>query len=359
MPKRGGTRSRTRKARRRPSVRPSGGDDTGGVSLAQAKRIAATRRGVRPKAKAALADASVADVAASRRRLALRQRADLKERIRLYDETYEIMRRRGVKGLPGPARRAGAKAPPAPLRIFAEGDSWFEYPYPLFGGGLVPRLERRLGLPILATAEPGDEVRFMLGVRQREKLIALLQRGIDRNAPWDLLLFSGGGNDIVSDPLCLWLKPWKSGLPPGKLIDGPRFDAVLAIVRAGYEDLIAIRDRISPKTRLLLHGYDFALPTGKGVCHLGPWLKPSFDHHHFPDEKSGAAVVREMLLRFRKLLASLAKAHPDVAIVDTQGTLDAHPGWWHNELHPNQQGFDQFVALFLAKLRQLYPGRIP
>jgi hypothetical protein len=26
-----------------------------------------------------------------------------------------------------------------PLQIFAEADSWFDYPVPFFGGGIIPR----------------------------------------------------------------------------------------------------------------------------------------------------------------------------------------------------------------------------
>jgi hypothetical protein len=54
-----------------------------------------------------------------------------------------------------------------PLQIFAEADSWFDYPVPFFGGGIIPRLENRLGVPILNLAKAGDEVRCMLGVEER------------------------------------------------------------------------------------------------------------------------------------------------------------------------------------------------
>ena len=72
-------------------------------------------------------------------------------------------------------------------------------------------------------------------------------------------------------------------MPPAGLIHQPRFDAALALVRAGYEDLIALRDQLSPTTHLVFHGYDFAIPDGRGICHLGPWLKPTFDLRKFPN----------------------------------------------------------------------------
>ena len=93
------------------------------------------------------------------------QRAEMKERIREYKATMALMKQRG-------ARKPKAKAGPtaaafAPLQVFAEGDSWFDYPVPFFGGGIIPRLQNRLGVPILNLANAGDEVRYMLGVEQR------------------------------------------------------------------------------------------------------------------------------------------------------------------------------------------------
>jgi hypothetical protein len=157
-----------------------------------------------------------------------------------------------------------------PLQIFAEGDSWFDYPYPFFGGGIVPRLENRLGVPILNLAKAGDEVRYMLGVEERTLLAKQLSKGCPAGGPWDVLLFSEGGNDIVDNPMALWVKDWNPALPPASHIHQPRFNTALALVRAGYEDLIELRDKLSPGTRLVFQGYDFAIPDGRGVCRFGP-----------------------------------------------------------------------------------------
>ena len=113
-----------------------------------------------------------------------------------------------------------------PLQIFAEGDSWFDYPVPFFGGGIIPRLEDRLGVPILNLAKAGDEVRYMLGVEERATLTEHLTDGSPAGGPWDVLLFSGGGNDIVDNPMALWVKDWNPAMPPAAHIHQARFDAV-------------------------------------------------------------------------------------------------------------------------------------
>jgi hypothetical protein len=270
-----------------------------------------------------------------------------------------IMKRRGARRRAPTGRRRGPAEAAAfqPLQVFAEGDSWFDYPVPLFGGGIIPRLQKRLGVPILNMADAGDEVRFMLGVEQRRRLVECLTEGCPAGGPWDVLLFSGGGNDIVDNPMALWIRDFQAGQPPDQLLHQPRFDIALGLVRAGYEDLIALRDALSPTTQIVLHGYDFAIPDGRGICNKGPWMKPTFDMRGFPDRASAFAVVKVMLKQFAAMLDDLAR-QPGISVVRTQGTLAEQPSAWHNELHPNKAGFETFADTFHAKLKELFPARV-
>jgi hypothetical protein len=359
-----------RKQPRKAATRGATPVAAGPISLEQAQamvRARTPRHAMRAQRGPAPA-ASPQNVGEARKSLKLRQRQELKRRTQEYKEVMQIMKQRGVKGLkPKPSgagrRRApGAAAPKAapaqPLQIFAEGDSWFDYPIPLFGGGIIPRLQARLGVPILNLAKAGDEVRFMLGVEERRILASQLTAGCPAGGPWDALLFSGGGNDIVANPMALWVKEFDPAVAPKNLINQPRFNAALELVRAGYEDLIALRDALSPGTQLLFHGYDFALPDGRGVCFMGPWLKPTFDLHKFPaGSPARFEVVKAMLTQFAQLLRSLERPN-SVTFVNTQGTLTPIASSWHNELHPSKEGFNKFAALFHAKLKALFPGRV-
>ncbi len=358
----------------------------GPVTLDQAKALAAPpvkAEGVRVRARSAadqstpstrgaarsavdgIATATPGAVGAERKKLELKQRRERQERIREYKATLAIMKKRGVAGLEADEmpRAKGRGVPKTgarqPLQIFAEGDSWFDYPVPLFRGGIVPRLERLLGVPILNLAKAGDEVRHMMGVAERKLLAQQLSAGCPAGGPWDVLLFSGGGNDIVDNPMALWIRDFDPAIPVAEHIHRARFDAALALVRAGYEDLIDLRNQLSPDTRLVLHAYDFAIPDGRGICHLGPWMKPTFDLRKFPSGGAAAAeVVKAMLKKFAAVLKALEARHPGVTFINAQGTLAAQRSAWHNELHPSKDGFDQFARIFHARLKALFPGRV-
>ena len=334
---------------------------SGPVTLAQARALAKVRAPVQRGAKAALVTASPAKVGLERRKLELKQAQERRRRIKEYKATLAIMKKRGVKGL-APKSARGARAPKAvgsPLQVFAEGDSWFEYPVPFFfGGGIIPRLEKKLKVPILNLAKAGDEVRYMLGVTERRILIQQFTRGCPAGGPWDALLFSGGGNDIVDNPMALWIKDYNATLPPAALIHQARLGAALALVRAGYEDLIALRDGLSPGTHLFFHGYDFAIPDGRGICHLGPWLKPTFDLRGFPTQAERFEVTKILLQQFAAMLQSLQSSHTGVTFINGQGTLAPQTSSWHNELHPSKSGFNAFAALFHQAVKAVFPNRV-
>ena len=366
-----GTKLAGKKAAAKKRVQPQAALEqplqTGPVTLAEAElraSAAARARGAESVALAAAPAEKLApkDVATVRTRLKKQEDRELAQRIREYKATMAILERRGVAGARvAPTEFAGRESVVAleaanrPLRVLAEGDSWFNYPPFPIKGGLVKRLKALLGVPILDLSQAGDEVRNMLGVKQRKLIATHLEDGSPAGGEWDCFLFSGGGNDIVGNPMALWIRPYVAGATAASLIHQPRFDAALGIIRAGYEDLIELRNRLSPNTELVFHSYDFAIPDGRGVCGVGPWMWPAFEVRGYPTTAVAFPVIKEMLRQFATMLAQLTTTNQRITFVDTQNTLSPVPSSWHNELHPSDAGYDLVTQKILQQLRVRFP----
>jgi hypothetical protein len=236
----------------------------------------------------------------------------------------------------------------SPPRVIADGDSWFDYPEILLtGGAVIDRLEEISSVKILNTAHHGDSVQEMLGVEKRQRIETLLKK-----PGFDILLFSGGGNDIVGDQFCLWLKP-NTGAEAASAVDEARLQGILGVVEAGYRDLIDIRDRCAPDCWIVTYAYDFPQPSDKGVCGLGPWLKPSLDYRGWKKAAGQFAIAKMVLSKFNDLLVALEKeqkaADRHFLHVRTQGTLSPRADW-ANEIHPNAAGFTKIARVFSTAL---------
>ena len=231
------------------------------------------------------------------------------------------------------------------LKIMAHGDSWFDYPRILMTNGGVPdHLSKLLGVPILNMAHAGDTTETMLSIKKRKELESHLPGK-------DILLFSGGGDDIAGDQFCVWLNDNKGGGVNGA-INQRRLNSVLDMVESTYLDLIEIRDELAPNCLIVTHSYDFAIPSDKGVCGLGPWLKPSLEYCGWTDPIQQQAITQNVLMQFQDLLAKIAEDEADLGHphlhVNTQGTLA--PGDWENEIHPNNVGFEKIALKIKAAL---------
>lgn len=249
----------------------------------------------------------------------------------------------------------------APLNLIAQGDSWFDYPLPLMSpSDVIANLKSMPLAPIiLSLAHYGEAAEDMLGVTKLHRLLAQLNAG-DDGSQYDAILFSGGGNDLAGDQFRLWLADAaRVNKDPSQGLQGARVDAVLGIVKAAYQDLILARDKVAQaqgrSIPIFVHSYDYAIPSGVGVCTVGPWLKPGLDDRGW-DKETGRGIVKQLLTRFADLLDQLQAEHADFIHVHTQGTLTA--GQWANELHPTPAGFAAISVKFVAALRARFPHRI-
>lgn len=249
-----------------------------------------------------------------------------------------------------------------PLNGMVIGDSWADYPLAgnLFFGVHTDYPTQLAGTPrptLLNLAHYGDASVEAFGLVKQQRVRAAVSD--PANGKFDFILASMGGDDVVGDAFCIWLNDAAAvHNDPAQAINLVRLDAVLSTIRASYLDLLAFRDERLPGVPVLAHDYDFAIPSGVGVCGQGPWLKPALDFCGWTDLAQATQIVRAILMRFS------AKVPADLALigggnfvhVKTQGTLRADQ--FANELHPNPEGFGLIAAAHASALRALFPGRI-
>src|SRR5690606_4391030 len=177
------------------------------------------------------------------------------------------------------------------------------------------------------------------------------------------ILLSGGGNDIVGAEFALLLNHAASSLP---VLNDRIVEGVIDVrLRAAYASLISgiteiVRGFLDRPLPILVHGYDYPVPDGRGFFGgwwllPGPWLKPGFDRKGHGDLEQNKAVMKELIDRFNTMLGSLA-THPEFAHVrhvDLRGTLRRDSSYrkdWSDELHPTRSGFRLVAAKFVQAM---------
>jgi hypothetical protein len=295
---------------------------------------------------------------------AARLQAELRESIereidgRIRAHQREVVRLR--------AQMADRPEASPPLMILAHGDSWFNYPLngnrvelPIRDTDIIAHL-RKMGSPppkILNLSHFGDATTDEMGLAKQKRLIKALttpENWLERGP--DVILFSGGGNDIAGDPFCIYLNyKTADSYTPG--LDPDRFAGRLASVKASYLDLFLFRDRYAKGVPIFGHGYDDARPMNPHSPCTGPWMKPSLNFTGWNDDE-GAAILLDALTRFRRVLTDLegSPKNYDFTVVRTEGTLAKSD--WANELHPYPPGFAELAQRFLSSLQHRFPGRL-
>jgi lysophospholipase L1-like esterase len=213
--------------------------------------------------------------------------------------------------------------------LIAEGDSWFDYPV---GIDIIDWLRRRHGFRIYKYARAGDTLENIVFGGGRAALLDHV-----RQLKPKALLLSAGGNDVAGDEFGSYLNHRRSGL---EMIRSQVVDTMIdEVFRSYLINFIEAVANASPQTKIVVHGYGYTWPTGKGVIALpnvfsfiGPWLLPALEAKGIEDPAERVACVRTLITRFNGQLASLADAYPNFVYVDLRHLID-ETNDWANELH--------------------------
>lgn len=263
------------------------------------------------------------------------------------------------------------KRHPERIGIVTEGDSWFAYPrkWILIGRdiNIVHQIEEIIKgtdtANLLRMACNGDEAINMMSGRQKEVFESVLEK----NAPYiKLILFSGGGNDIVGkrDMLAL-LNDYQEGFSAQQCINAHQFELKLSAVLMAFEQLLELRNRHTPQAKIITHSYDIAKPSKDGASFFWgliktkPWIYPYLCQRNIP-ESLHLEIVEILLGAFRDKLLALTKLpqHLDrIYMVDTQGILrPGNKNDWVNEIHPSETGFKKIAKPIYGQMRKLEPS---
>jgi len=249
--------------------------------------------------------------------------------------------------------------------LIAEGDSWFDYP----GDDILKILEDKHGWEVRSVAHYGDDLEDMAyNPNQLDSLLRSIEWAKFHDQEPVAILLSGGGNDIAGPEFKALLDHAKSAEPG--INDAILDEIVSSRLKNSYVYLIASVNRVSQlhfgrDLPILLHGYDYPVPDGRGFAGgwgilPGPWLKPTFFAKGFYEQAENIVTMSAIIDRFDSMLADLVQV-PGFAdflhFVDLRGTLPTsaslYQDWWANEMHPTPAGFRAIAQKFAATLEEL------
>lgn len=247
--------------------------------------------------------------------------------------------------------------------LIAEGDSWFDYPL----HDILKMLEDRHGYDVESVAHKGDPIEEMAyGGNQLEDLTRRIEKLNRRGVIPKAILLSGGGNDVAGDEFGMLLNHANSALAGlnKQVLNG----VIDERIRTAYVTIISAvtaicEGKLALKIPILIHGYDFPVPDGRGFLGgwgplPGPWLEPGFRQKGYENVDRRIELAHELIERFNVMLKTIADFKPfaHVTYVNLRNTLSTgadYKTWWANELHPTEKGFDLVTNRFVDALNTL------
>jgi lysophospholipase L1-like esterase len=246
--------------------------------------------------------------------------------------------------------------------LVAEGDSWFDYPWT----DILAQLEDEHGYDVESVAHRGDRVEDMAySDGQLVKFTRRIEKLLRNSKIPRAILLSGGGNDVAGEEFYTLLNHASSAAPGlnASIVDG----VINQRIKLAYITILSAvtkicEERIGRSIPILVHGYDYPVPDGRGFLGgwwilPGPWLAPGFQVKGYTDIKQRKKIAKDLIDTFNKMIAEVAAmpAFSHVQYIDLRNTLSTgadYKKWWGNELHPTITGFDRVADRFSAVLNR-------
>ena len=235
--------------------------------------------------------------------------------------------------------------------IISEGDSWFDHP---FRRDTIECIHSMGRFNLLRLESFGDEVVEIMTGKQKKKF-----RNVLDCYPVELILFCGGGNDIVGKGLLNFLKDRNSVNSWEDAIHKTNFRKKLREIKNAYKELVKIRNDKRPACTIMTHGYDYPIPSDIGARLIGirvsgPWMKPYMEKKNITSPREQKQIAKWLIQQFNEILKDLERTTSNFIYVKTPGTLNANE--WGDEIHPTNAGFKKVANKFKPKLKKLFPN---
>jgi lysophospholipase L1-like esterase len=247
--------------------------------------------------------------------------------------------------------------------LIAEGDSWFDYPF----NDILRMLEDYHAYEVESVAHKGDRVEEMAyGLGQLEELTRTIEKLLRQGEIPKAILLSGGGNDVAGDEFGMLLEHAQSPLPGfnDQVISG----IIDQRVKIAYVTILSAvtkisEERLNRKLPIVVHGYDYPVPDGRGFAGgwwvlPGPWLEPGFREKGYGVMAERIKLMKQLIDRFNAMLKGIVAMNEFrhvtyVNLRDTLSTGSNYKRFWANELHPTEKGFELVTNRFADALDQL------
>lgn len=236
--------------------------------------------------------------------------------------------------------------------ILMVGDSWFWYPMHNLAAAIA---EKMTDQTLVAIGFAGAEAAEWSGRFRKDIDFGFKMYAADVSA----LMLSGGGNDIAGmrDFLrllrddCSGAKTEDDCLRPGQP------GIVMAGIIGAYREVILRFRAYNPTAPVVMHNYDDAWPTGKGLFGPADWLRAPMEAARVPEQLRRPLFKRlvRRLYAEQEMLTGDASLGPLMPL-RSAGTLpEGSPErWWANELHPTPRGFNLLAdKVFVPALKKI------
>lgn len=275
------------------------------------------------------------------------------------DLTIYINHKHGWKN----AFKKVARAFPNKKVILTEGDSWFAYPstFNRPNGNIINWLERQLEDGIqkhifLRLESNGDEAMEMLQGANRRRLLEVIDYEPVKER-LTLILFSGGGNDIVGKGDMNRFLDVNNEEVNTKYINVRNYLQMLVSIKNAYSQLISVRNDTLKNIPIITHSYSYLIPSDIGfnfppIYKGKAWMKPYMDNAGIRDSEDQIRIAKYFIDEFHRVLTELKQGNQNFHLLDNRTKLP-NRNQWVNEIHPNSKNFRIIADSFLDKMNEL------